>query len=142
MLDIVGNRGVLALIGVLSALVILYNVWGPFLIITGSLVVVLHVIYSLQVNDTVISPKARQLLLLLLRHLGNSAVELKILAGQLFQISRQWTRERVMSFRRQGTYQLSADFPGNQDQNVNATGKNIAFLFYNLVIKTFVWSRD
>ncbi|XP_053971622.1 nuclear pore complex protein DDB_G0274915-like isoform X1 [Hylaeus volcanicus] len=53
-----GNRGVVALVSVLSGCVFLYNVWGPILLLTISLFLTIYACYSLITSDSLFSPHA------------------------------------------------------------------------------------
>ncbi|XP_031787511.1 nuclear pore complex protein DDB_G0274915 isoform X1 [Nasonia vitripennis] len=98
------NRGIILLLSVCVILIILYKAWGPLLLITFALVLVVHTCYSLLVNDSLLAPNS----LLLLNYASQLGLELlqtiKLLAAlgfnhsvQLFQSLKQWYRQRQAS---------------------------------------------
>ncbi|XP_058791500.1 nuclear pore complex protein DDB_G0274915-like isoform X2 [Phymastichus coffea] len=78
----VNQRGIYLLIGAFLFCVLLYNAWGPLLIVTLALVVVVHTCYSLLVNDSLFAPYTLVLLGHARQIVWELAVTLRLLTVQ------------------------------------------------------------
>ncbi|XP_014217516.1 nuclear pore complex protein DDB_G0274915 isoform X2 [Copidosoma floridanum] len=74
-------KGIYRLLAFISFCLLIYKAWGPLLLVTCSLAVILHLCYSLHVNDSVFTPYS----LVLLGHAKSLALELSQTLQALLQ---------------------------------------------------------
>ena len=123
----IGSRGVVGLLSVFAGSVILYNAWGPILVLAVLLLLVVNTCYSLLINDRLVSPHT----LLALEYVKETASELndvlKYISDLLFSsirdftdIAKRYYRQRLnynMNRPRRSSYHLSSDSSKARDSS-------------------------
>lgn len=130
-----GNRGVVALASTFTGCVFLYNIWGPILILTISLLLTIYACYSLIINDSLLSPHAS----LFFDYCINVSVDVRVSLEAIVNKSYQYTRQLLeaayrpfqkqyltpfkMDRRRGSHYQLSSDSYPTRKETSNPKGR-------------------
>lgn len=122
-----GNQGVIVLVSVLSGSIILYNIWGSFLGVTISIILVIYAFVLLLANGNFPTPHAYFILEYinqagynlynLLKHIS---YQTKINIINIVEIIKTFFRDNIvarMDRRRRNTYQLSTDSLVNRNRS-------------------------
>ena len=120
------SRGLLLLTAVFGACLILYKAWGPLLLITCALVLVVHTCYSLLVNDSLLPPHT----LVLLRYVRQIALELVQTVRLLSVIGIRRGKKLARYLKelweeRQRRATLAASAATNEEEDMNGRHKNV-----------------
>ena len=122
----IGSRGVVGLLSVFAGLVILYNAWGPILVLAILLFLVVNTCYSLLVNDSLVSPHN----LLAFEYAKATASELNVILQRVIILISRHIRNLVNATKRYYQQRLQS--------NMNRPRRSS----YNLSSDSFVNARD